>query len=1076
MSNTSSSPTLQQRSQATVAPSTSATSQPSKTTRRARGQGSAAPTSSSAGACREFLLGRCHYGDKCKFVHKKLQQTAEGTAKSSTLNRGAKGKKSKADSPGNLPSSSTSLQAQGQSPLRPQPNGSNNLSPTTNNASSSASQPQSSGAHNAKKPCHNWKAGKCFRGDKCWYSHDPIERDTQQQLDLERARIAARLAQEAARERARLAAEEAARIREAKRLETQQEAARRREIRAREEATRKALLAEQEALRNKQEAAFKTQHIVLGSTLITCGAGLEVRGVVSGFDSCRLTIRGLPSNANATEIAELFTQQGISRDDIHILSINPANGDHREAKVLTSADQGGAIAVGLDGIEFRNETLHFEISENISTDAMGESSALQADTLAIFWSAPSASMIATYSSMDDARAQARALNQMVIGGRRIKAEMNPPPTGPALRFYDPASVKMTGLPVDASINTVMELAGTMSVRPIKSNTYNLQELLVDLRQHLASLPDNRMKSFTTDLDRQVDGLVAVKARFESWDHANSARSSLNGKRLKPDYPHFRFSLPQPLHFISTIPLQQFDAQKQMWESLADTKHNKGPRVHLIRNPERRIVRIKLSGDDKKAVGALKVRVETLVAGEKLDTTYWHRSFLWPKGREFLSKIHSETGVYVRGDFKIQALKIYGEGKAKENARQMIEDEVARLAQLEWTVVLRRQSVGYFVRKGLAALKEVLGEDAVTLDLASTPCKLTIRGGEEARHALGTLMDQSLNDIDLCMPGGGNDICPICYDAVSHPIKLGCEHVHCTACLRHYLTSAAETKIFPLVCMGDEANCKVPVPIPVIQRFLIRQQYEHLIDVMFSTYLDRHPQDFKYCTTPDCTQIYRANTKTMLKCPSCFAEVCSSCHEEAHEGMTCEERRARKAQEEDQLNDTWATIHGVKRCPSCQVLIEKIEGCNHMSCRCGAHVCWICLKTFPQDQIYQHLGLVHGGAFDGDGERRDNDLQHALALQRQLDERDLVPVHPRLGHVPRPPPAPVAAVRAAPPLVHRQQLEALDLEAQLRRQAAQRQQAEVQRMREEYQRQFDERQARLIREAEQRRRGWGCTVM
>ncbi|KAG5645784.1 hypothetical protein DXG03_005321 [Asterophora parasitica] len=1145
--------------------------------------------------CRAFQLGKCPHGERCKFIHKKIQQTAEETQpKNLNTPRGGNGKEKEKEKEKEPRKESRD----GPSGLRareshPQPN--------TPQLSSGPSR-NTSRAPSSRKPCIAWQRdGKCFRGDKCSYSHGSVpgnvsrskkgpsqlsniettsiavaqtpghaaqehrdaqerlqafqrtrttqqeaarvleakqseerraqeHRDAQERLQaFQRARNAQqeatrvleakqleerRAEEEAAQQRARL--EEAARVREANRLKAEREAARRREVQANEEAARQILLAQREARRIEQEAAFTSQHIVLGSTLITCGSGLEIRdpGIVSGFESCRLTIRSLPSDVKPGEIAELFTQQGMSRDAIHILSINPAIENHREAKVLTSAEQGGAIAVGLDGIEFRNNRLRFEVGENTSNNAMGESSAREADTLTVTWSAPSSSMIAKYSTMDEARVKARDLDRVVIAGRRIKAVMNPPPTGPALRFYDPASVKITGLPVDVSVDTVMERAGTVSVRVIKSNVYDLQKLLEDLRQHFTALPDNGMTSFAPDLNRQIDGVVTVKARFETWDQADNARSSFKDQRFRPDCPHFRFSLPQPLVFIITMPLQQFEAQKTQWDSLANAKHGKSAHVHLHRAHGRGLVQVRLSGDDKKAVGALKVRVETLAAGAKLDAAHWHRTFLSPKGRKFLESVFSETKAYVRADFRIQALKIYGDGNTKDAALQMIEDEVGRLAHLEWTVLLKRQSVGYFVRKGLAALKEVLGEDAVTLNLSSAPCKLTIRGGEEARHALSSLMDQSLKDLDMAVhPSGGDDICPICYDAVSHPVELGCKHVYCMACMRHYLTSAAETKIFPLLCMGEEANCKVPIPIPVIQRFLIPQQFEHLVNVVFSTYLERHPQDFKYCITPDCTQIYRANTRTMLKCPSCFAEVCSSCHEEAHEGMTCEERRERKAQEENQLNDNWAEMHGVKRCPSCQVYIEKTEGCNHMSCRCGAHICWICMQVFPAGQIYEHLGLVHGGAFDGDRERQNNDLQHALALQRQLDDRrdaNLIPAHQHIRRVdPRPPAHPVhnAPPRAVPAAYERlldvaRRQQALDdiaqeehrrrlaereaqaiQEAEARRQQrledARRQQALNDIAREEYQRRFAEREAQAIREAEARRRqegGWGCTVM
>ncbi|KAG5637318.1 hypothetical protein H0H81_005011 [Sphagnurus paluster] len=1014
----------------------------------------AAQAGKSAQVCRNFLLGNCRYGEGCKFAHK----APEGQV---------------VETPRFVPTAPDKIRAATNQKRMAEQEAARALEAEQREAEQKARIAEEEAVQQVQEVARVKAIQK---------AQEELATRQRQAED----RKAAKRTRDAERERARLAAvAEAARLRK---LEAEQEAARQREIRAREEAARRALLAEEEARRLKYDAEFKSQHIVLGSTLITCGAGLEVLGVVSGFDSCRLTIHNLPSDTKVPEIIQFFTAQGINRDDIHILSVHPTNGKRLEAKVLTSADQGGAIAIGLDGIEFRNETLRFDVSENTSMNAMDESSPRQTDTLTISWASPSAAMIAKYSSMEQAREFARTLDRKIVNGRRIRAEMNKPPTGPALRYYEPESVKIAALPVDLSVEAVMELAGTLSVRPIKSNTYNLEEMLLDLRRHLDALADNGMRTFTIDRGRELDGTVSVRARFESWDQANSARASLESKRFRHDSPIMRFSLPPPLHFISTVPLEQFDAQKQLWESLADFEEDKGARVHINRFLDRKIVRIRLSGDDRKAVGALKVRVETLAAGEKLDAMYWHRSFLWVKGKVFLTKVLLETGVYVRSDFKIQALKIYGPEKGKEKARQMIEEEVARLAQLETTVTLKRQSVGYFVRKGLAALKEMLGEDAVTLDLASTPCKLTIRGGEEARHALDTIMEQSLNDMDLYSGGTGSDICPICYDAVSNPFKLGCKHLYCTACIRHYITSAVETKMFPLACMGDEAKCKVPIAIPIIQKFLLRQQYEQLVNIAFSSYLEQHTQDFKYCTTPDCTQIYRANTKTMLKCPSCFAEVCSSCHEEAHEGMNCEERRIRKAQDE-KLDENWAAMHNMKRCPACLVWIEKNEGCNHMQCRCGAHICWICLISFPTGgETYQHLGAVHGGAFDEDLARQNRDHEYALALQAAAENR------PALGHqVPRQQwevqneadrriqaqllQARQAEVRDA----ERRRVERLRLEwqqAEQVREAARMRQELHARQQAEYQRQFREREERVTREAEARRRegGWGCTIM
>jgi ATP-dependent RNA helicase DHX8/PRP22 len=50
---------------------------------------------------------------------------------------------------------------------------------------------------------------------------------------------------------------------------------------------------------------------------------------------------------------------------------------------------------------------------------------------------------------------------------------------------------------------------------------------------------------------------------------------------------------------------------------------------------------------------------------------------------------------------------------------------------------------------------------------------------------------------------------------------------------------------------------------------------------------------------------------------------------------------------------------VKSCPSCGYTIEKTEGCNHVECRCGSHICWACLENFKSsEECYGHLRSVH----------------------------------------------------------------------------------------------------------------------
>ncbi|KAG6332248.1 hypothetical protein ID866_6840 [Astraeus odoratus] len=164
----------------------------------------------------------------------------------------------------------------------------------------------------------------------------------------------------------------------------------------------------------------------------------------------------------------------------------------------------------------------------------------------------------------------------------------------------------------------------------------------------------------------------------------------------------------------------------------------------------------------------------------------------------------------------------------------------------------------------------------------------------------------------------------------------CGHSYCVACLHHLLVSALDGGQFPLVCLGNDSHCKTPIPIPVIKRFLTPTLFNRLLEVAFKYHVSTHPEVFRFCKTPDCTQIYRSTSSRAavnLRCPSCFSGVCSSC-DMPHEGQTCVEYERTKSAERGRQEDAWIAAQGgrMKKCPKCTTLIEKTGGCNRVTCK------------------------------------------------------------------------------------------------------------------------------------------------
>ncbi|KDQ28024.1 hypothetical protein PLEOSDRAFT_1065341 [Pleurotus ostreatus PC15] len=395
-----------------------------------------------------------------------------------------------------------------------------------------------------------------------------------------------------------------------------------------------------------------------------------------------------------------------------------------------------------------------------------------------------------------------------------------------------------------------------------------------------------------------------------------------------------------------------------------------------------VVRMRLLGKVKEAVGALKVRVENLAAGEKIEG--WHPSLGYQKS-QFVRTVAQDTGGFLRADHRRKVLKAYGKPDVVDAIRAMVEAELQKLASRECAMNIPRQSVGFFLRQGVPALQEMFGAEHVRFNPASG--MITVRG-EEARHTLRSFIDQAEEEAKIAVAASASTdhICPVCYDSATNPLVLGCAHVYCTPCMRHLLTSAVEADNFPLTCAA------------------------------FTSHVTRNPQSLKYCRTPDCTQIYRAATegrggsRCTVQCPSCFSSVCAACHEDGHEGMSCE--GARVSKDHDGLSEAW--IRQMKKCPTCQAPIEKAGGCNHMACRCGAHICWWCMGVFSAETIYGHMNAAHGGIHDEEVVPEPvNFEEQELVLRQAREARVLMPLPPLQLIQPAPVPAPVPAPAPIP---------------------------------------------------------------
>lgn len=474
---------------------------------------------------------------------------------------------------------------------------------------------------------------------------------------------------------------------------------------------------------------------------------------------------------------------------------------------------------------------------------------------------------------------------------------------------------------------------------------------------LFDLQGVRMEScclITPDSDSKTNQ-VTLTVEFDTWENTMEAARNVRSRSTE-NIRSFEAKTPNPYQNSIVIPLPQYEAQRRQWLELSDREGEEEQIEIEIIDDE---AKIHVQGKTIASVGALKVRVEKLARGEVLQGPYWHPSFASPESSGFFSDVMESANVYLRCQPETNMLVLYGEPEYIERARMMIQAEVDRREQVMTKTALTGPSIEFFKNGGIQKLGDLVGEKNVDLKSTSRWSAIMMRGGEMATHHLRRLIKDSLANGPFFSQGPPDaTTCPVCLERQLHPEMLDCGHGYCSGCLNFFLTAAADNQTFPIVCIGDGATCNIPIALPFINRFLPRHIFKRLVESAFATHLQQNPTQFRYCKTPDCRQTYRRESvdeATTITCPSCFATTCSSCSED-HENMTCVEYRIlHDPEEQERLNNELANGSGYKRCPRCAVWVEKTGGCNHMTCRCGVHICWTCLGVFEPGEIYAHIG-------------------------------------------------------------------------------------------------------------------------
>ena len=190
-------------------------------------------------------------------------------------------------------------------------------------------------------------------------------------------------------------------------------------------------------------------------------------------------------------------------------------------------------------------------------------------------------------------------------------------------------------------------------------------------------------------------------------------------------------------------------------------------------------------------------------------------------------------------------------------------------------------------------------------------------------------------------------CSVCMDEndVNLMVQVPCSHWYCRACLKgmKHPPWPLANSIHAYSLDGIEASfasrsrfqcCQQHVPVTLVAELLpdgFIARYELMV-------LEQTTVNPTYCANVACGSFIPPTNyhgPDLARCDQCHRETCRHCRTRDHAGRGCTSDTAT-----DQVR-ALAAIVGWKTCPNCQNMVERADGCLHMSCRCGAEFCYRC---------------------------------------------------------------------------------------------------------------------------------------
>ncbi|KAF7905569.1 uncharacterized protein EAF01_006090 [Botrytis porri] len=392
--------------------------------------------------------------------------------------------------------------------------------------------------------------------------------------------------------------------------------------------------------------------------------------------------------------------------------------------------------------------------------------------------------------------------------------------------------------------------------------------------------------------------VKVRVRLQHESDAREAITQLNhrnieilgkGKIMAQQIISTRFKVTTKIYLAVQ---SQFEEEKKLL-----IEQRIAIRAYPSTDVAKKFTTLKIEGEPGENFANAKNKLEkvligtvALVAGKPV----WDDYFMQPIGLMKIKRVASDYNIVIDRDRERKQLRLYGSPKNIDCAQHTLHKIITSGVE-GYAIKLTPCDFSWVAGGGFDQIVSVLGKDVASIDILSNPKKILLAGNPKIYHtAMAVLKSRNAaaGKIDKIKTSDDKDKCSVCWCPAECPIRTKCGHLYCLQCFEHLcsLNTSGDQHV-SINCTA--IRCDVVLSLQEIEQNLPSRSFEQVLEASFTSYIRHHRDDFHYCPTADCEQVYRVNISTKSHtCARCLVETCIPCHA-SHQGQTCADYKYKK---------------------------------------------------------------------------------------------------------------------------------------------------------------------------------------